>query len=73
MIRSPFYIAMGTRIALLRKANGLGQKELAEKLYTTTKVVSDIEIGRRYLNAHEVDQLCNLFAVTASQLLGRTE
>lgn len=73
MIRDPYYLALGRRVCTLRYAMGWGQKELASRMDTSQKVISDIEVGKRMLNAHEVVMLCDLFAVSADQFLGHTE
>ena len=57
----------------LRRAHGLSQKEVAAYLGATREHIADIETNRRPARGYEIKTLCHLFAVTASQLLGRTE
>ena len=73
MKASAYYLSFGRRVCTLRYAMGWGQKELASFMDTSQKVISDIEVGKRMLNAHEIVKLCDLFAVSADQLLGRDE
>lgn len=67
---------IGSKLKALRKAAGLTQKELAEKLQLEGGEFSDltilrIEQGNRFVPDYEIVALADFFAITADELLGR--
>lgn len=60
---------MGAFIAALRKANGLTQKELAEKLNVSDKAVSRWERDESYPDLTLVPLIADIFGVTSDELL----
>jgi len=63
-------MSIGTTIKKLRRAKDLTQEELAESLGITAKAVSQWECDRTAPDISQLPALCNLFEVTADQLLG---
>ena len=61
--------AMGEFIAALRKANGLTQKQLAEKLNVSDKSVSRWECGDGAPDLALIPVLAEVFGVTCDELL----
>ena len=61
--------SMGAFIAVLRKANGLTQKQLAEKLYVSDKAVSRWERDESMPELSLIPVMADLFGVTADELL----
>lgn len=62
--------ALGRRLANLRKAKGLTQKDLAQKLGVTQSVVSDYERAQLRLHGELIIQLVSILKVSADELLG---
>lgn len=60
---------IGKFISVLRKANGLTQKELAEKLYVSDKTVSRWECDECTPELSLIPVIAELFGVTADELL----
>ncbi|HIU61905.1 MAG TPA: helix-turn-helix transcriptional regulator [Candidatus Coproplasma excrementigallinarum] len=60
----------GERLRELRKAEGLTQKQLAEKLNISQKSLSKYECERLDLNTELIIKICKLFQVSADYLLG---
>jgi transcriptional regulator with XRE-family HTH domain len=60
---------LGLRIAQLRKANGLTQDILAEKLGILKPTLSSYEIGRRAIPLDLLIQLSNIFKISTDELL----
>lgn len=60
----------GTNIRELRKAQGLKQSELAEKIGVSQKTISSWEIGRTEPTMRDVSAMCKLFGVSVDQLVG---
>lgn len=64
----------GRKVALLRNAVGWSQRELAEKLQTIghdigKNQVSQLELGRRFVNDIELKALSEIFHVSVDELL----
>lgn len=59
---------METRIKELRKAAGLTQEQLAEKLDTTKSMVSMLEDGKRRLNSTWIKKLSEIFGVSHAEI-----
>jgi transcriptional regulator with XRE-family HTH domain len=64
-------VALGQRIASIRKERGFTQVELAEKLGVIQSVVSSYEIGRVRPAPEMILKLSAALDVSADQLLGR--
>ena len=60
----------GERLRELRKAEGLTQKQLAEKLNISQKSLSKYECERLDMNTEIIIKICKLFQVAADYLLG---
>ena len=61
---------LSQRLRRLRRAKGLSQLQLAEKIGITPSQVSDYELGGRKPSLTTLEWLCKFFEVTASELLG---
>ena len=60
---------LGPRIAILRRAAGLSQGELAQRLQVSTSAVGMYEQGRRVPSAELLVAMARLFGVTVDYLL----
>lgn len=63
-------IQVGNRISSLRKAKGLTQKQLAEKLHVTDKAVSKWERGLNFPDLMLIENLAAILGICAAELLG---
>jgi transcriptional regulator with XRE-family HTH domain len=61
---------IGQRIAIIRKAKNLTQKELAQKIGITRALVSNYEIGRIRLYDEMVTRFAIALEVSADEILG---
>ena len=61
---------IGQRIARLRKAEGITQKELAEKIGVTRTVITDYECGRVRIYDEMLARLAAALNVSTDALLG---
>ena len=61
--------SIGSFIAALRKANGLTQKELAEKLNVSRHTISKWETNVVIPDADNIVSICKLFNITTDELL----
>ena len=64
---------MGERIKELRKANGMTQTELAEKMGVTKGTVSTWETNSRTPSFNTLDQLCDLFDKSMGYVTGQSD
>ena len=62
---------LGRRIARLREAAGLTQRELARRMDLTQSALSRIESGQRRLSAAQVSQLARILAIDPGALLAQ--
>ena len=60
---------IGQFIAVLRKANGMTQKDLAEKLNVTDRTISNWETGRRLPDISILKELSVIFSVTIDEII----
>ena len=60
----------GERLRQLRRARGMTQQELAEKLHMTKASVSAYETSGKYPSVEVLRKLAELFRVSADYLLG---
>lgn len=65
-----FYVALGQRIATLRKAQGLTQVQLAEHLGVAQQTLAHYEAGRLRLLAGALPTLAERLAVGIEDLIG---
>jgi transcriptional regulator with XRE-family HTH domain len=65
-----FYVELGQRIALLRKAQGLTQVQLAEAMGVAQQTLAHYEAGRLRLLAGALPNLANQLGVTVEELVG---
>lgn len=63
-------LAIAQRVATLRKARGITQVELAERLDMSQALVSKYESGEVLLHAELLAQLATILDVSADELLG---
>jgi transcriptional regulator with XRE-family HTH domain len=63
-------VAIGARLAQLRKEKGITQAELAEQLEISQPMASDYERGKLRLHGELIVQLCEILGVSADELLG---
>lgn len=62
--------AIGQRLAAFRKARGITQVELAERLEVSQAVISRYERGDLLLHGELIAQLASILRVTSDALLG---
>lgn len=65
-----FYVALGQRIATLRKAQGLTQVQLAEHLGVAQQTLAHYEAGRLRLLAGALPTLAERLSVGVEELIG---
>lgn len=63
-------LALGKRIAALRKERGYTQTELAENIATVQVVVSNYELGKLRPHADMIVRLANALRVSTDEILG---
>ena len=61
--------SMGERIRKIRKGKKLTQKKLADKVGTSSGVISKWETGERYMNTFNLINICEALEVSADYLL----
>jgi transcriptional regulator with XRE-family HTH domain len=69
----PFYEQLGQRIATLRKARGLTQVQLAERMGVAQQTLAHYEAGRLRLLAGALPTLADELGVSVEDLLGETK
>ena len=65
-----FFKALGTRIAELRREQGLSQQALADELGIAQQTFAHYEVGRARMPVSLLPQLARLFGVGVDELLG---
>ena len=60
-MESDFLIPIGRRISEIRRAHGMTQEALAEKLDVTPKHISHTECGTSSLSLKNLMEFCNIF------------
>lgn len=63
-------IELGTKIKIARKASGMSQTALAEKLGKTLRTIQKYESGEIEPSVHNINQIANALGITSSELLG---
>ena len=64
--------SIGKRISNARKAAGLTQAELSEKIEISEKYLSRIECGKQLPSVVIVVKICDALDISADELLGQT-
>lgn len=67
-----YYKALGVRIALLRKARGMTQAELARAIGVSQQAVFAYEIAERRVSVLILVKLAKVFEITVETLMGVT-
>lgn len=62
---------MASKIRMYRERNRMYQSELGKALGVTAQAVSKWELGRAEPDAASIIKMCELFGITADDLLGR--
>lgn len=57
----------------LRNENGIGQKELAEAIFTTVKTISHWETGYTEPSIKQLIMLADFFEISLDELTGRKQ
>lgn len=65
--------SVGERLKRIRKENGFTQEELAIKLGLEPAAISKYETNRVPIPQEYIIKICDLFAIPADYLLGRTQ
>ena len=68
-----FFVALGARIAQLRRERGWTQQELAEKLGVAQQTLAHYEVGRIRVPASTLPLLATLFMTPVDTLVGHTQ
>lgn len=68
-----FFVALGARIAQLRKERGWTQQELAAKLGVAQQTLAHYEVARIRMPASALPQVATLFSITVDELVGHTQ
>jgi transcriptional regulator with XRE-family HTH domain len=68
-----FFVALGLRIAQLRKERDWTQQELAEKLGVAQQTLAHYEVARIRVPASTLPLLATLFAVPVDMLVGHNQ
>lgn len=68
-----FFIAMGERIAALRKANGVTQVQLAEALGVSQQTMQSYEVGRRRIPVSALPTVAHTLSVSLDELFGEAK
>lgn len=68
-----FFVALGLRIAQLRKERGWTQQELAEKLGVAQQTLAHYEVARIRIPASTLPLLATLFATPIDVLVGHAQ
>jgi transcriptional regulator with XRE-family HTH domain len=65
-----FFVAMGERIATLRRANNVTQVQLAETLGVSQQTLQSYEVGRRRIPVSALPVVASTLAVSLDELFG---
>ncbi len=68
-----FFKQLGTRIAALRKDQGMTQVQLAELLGLTQQMVASYEVGRRRVPVSLLAQIAETLTVSLEELIGKKD
>lgn len=62
---------IGDNIRVLRKKNGLLQKDLADQLNITRQALSNYKVGKRIPDIFELIRMAEIFKVSVDEIIGR--
>ena len=65
-----FFVALGERIALMRKTHGITQVQLAEVLGVSQQTVQAYEVGRRRIQVAALPVVAHTLSVSLEELFG---
>lgn len=65
-----FFVALGERIATLRRASEVTQVQLAEALGVSQQTLQSYEVGRRRIPASAMPALARTLSVSIDELFG---
>lgn len=65
-----FFVALGERIALMRKAHSITQVQLAEVLGVSQQTVQAYEVGRRRIQVAALPVVAHTLSVSLEELFG---
>lgn len=65
-----FFVELGTRIAELRKAQGITQIQMADALGVSQQTINSYEVARRRIPVSALPVLAQLFNMTIDELVG---
>jgi transcriptional regulator with XRE-family HTH domain len=65
-----FFVAMGERIATLRRANNITQVQLAEALGVSQQTLQSYEVGRRRIPVSAMPVVARTLSVSLDELFG---
>jgi transcriptional regulator with XRE-family HTH domain len=68
-----FFVAMGERIAALRKAHSVTQVQLAEALGVSQQTLQSYEVGRRRIPVSALPVVAHTLAVSLDKLFGEAK
>lgn len=68
-MESNYLVPIGKRIAKIRKAHGMTQETLADKLSVTPKHISHTERGTSNFSISNLIEFCNLFGCSLDYLI----
>lgn len=64
-----FLKAMGQRITARRKALGMTQEELAEKLDVSSQMISNLELEKKAIRPENLAKVCRVLGLSADFIL----
>ncbi len=65
-----FFVRLGSRIAQLRKTEGITQVQMAEVLGVSQQTVNSYEVGRRRVPVSALPAIARALAVSIEELIG---
>ena len=68
-MESNYLVPIGKRIAKIRKAHGMTQETLADKLSVTPKHISQTERGTSNFSISNLIEFCNIFGCSLDYLI----
>lgn len=68
-----YYKALGAHIALLRKARGMTQAELARAIGVSQQAVFAYELGERRVSVLLISKLSKIFGTSVAELIGMAQ
>jgi transcriptional regulator with XRE-family HTH domain len=66
-----YFVALGARVAAIRKSQGFTQAELARRVDVSQQAIFAYELGERRISVLVLDKLANVFRMSLEEL-GRT-